>query len=118
MYEIQVPISVVTALSSTTRLAVLRTLVGRRMTAAEVSAELGVARGTAHTHLRKLERAGLTLARRSGRLWVYYEITPVGRQIASPGGARIFVQLAVSAIGLAAAAGLLAAAAPGGGFAT
>jgi DNA-binding transcriptional ArsR family regulator len=71
------------ALSSATRVDVLRALSERPHTPAELSRRLGVAESTAQYHLDRLAAAGLARRRSDGRVWAYHELTDLGRSLAA-----------------------------------
>jgi DNA-binding transcriptional ArsR family regulator len=78
------------ALSSRTRMEILKRLCERRRTLSELSRELNLSKAALHEHLSKLGEAGLVERIDSPpRKWVYYELSPRGREIVSPEGIRI-----------------------------
>lgn len=92
------------ALSSDTRVAVLKALDERRKTASELAKELSFSVQSVSEHLAKLEEAGLAVRAESERKWVYYELTDKGRAVLHPDSARGFwVLLGLSAIAFVAA---------------
>lgn len=66
------------AAGSPRRFDMLTLLQARRQTCAELADALGLPRSTAHSHLRHLVATGVVSRHDSGRLWVYYELTPMG----------------------------------------
>ena len=72
------------ALSSDTRVDILKSLAKRRKTPAELSRELGLAGSTVVEHLKKLENSGLVRKERTHRKWIYYELTSKGRNLVKP----------------------------------
>jgi len=72
------------ALSSDTRVTIMKSLAERRKMPAELSKELGLAGSTIVEHLGKLEGSGLVKKEKTHRKWIYYELTPKGRGIVRP----------------------------------
>lgn len=72
------------ALSSDTRVEILKALYERRRTVSELSRKLGLAAPTVLEHVQKLERANLVVRRETGHKWIYYEITEKGRNVIKP----------------------------------
>ncbi|MDD4254534.1 MAG: winged helix-turn-helix domain-containing protein [Methanofollis sp.] len=82
------------ALASESRLRMLKDLNVRRMTIAELAADLRLAKSTVHHHLRILVEVGFVVAEDEGHAWVYYALTPEGRALLSPrDGVRIRILL-------------------------
>jgi ArsR family transcriptional regulator len=82
------------ALASESRLRMLKDLSVRRMTTAELAADLCLAKSTVHHHLRVLVDAGFVVAEDDSHAWVYYALTPEGRALLSPrDGVRIRILL-------------------------
>lgn len=73
------------------RLKVLRALTQRRLTVTELADAAGLAKSTTHGHLLDLERVGLVKRLEDERLWVYHELTPLGRSIVSSNPWRLVV---------------------------
>ncbi|MFA5861405.1 MAG: winged helix-turn-helix domain-containing protein [Candidatus Thermoplasmatota archaeon] len=96
--EIFVSIRSLQAISSGARMDVLRSLKARRMTAAEVSAGLGIRKSSAHKHLSRLSHAGFVRRHDDERLWVYYSLTPHGRHLVDSERPRLVLLLATSAL--------------------
>lgn len=72
------------ALSSDTRIEILKALSQRRYTISELSRKLGIAVPTVFEHIKKLENAELVVRKETGHKWIYYEITEKGRSIIKP----------------------------------
>ncbi|VVB68073.1 Helix-turn-helix domain protein [Candidatus Norongarragalina meridionalis] len=85
------------ALSSETRVAILKKLMERRMTATELAKDLKITAQAASEHLRKMEKAGMVVPAKHSK-WVYFELTEKGRAVLEPGTTKLFVLLAVSLI--------------------
>ncbi len=94
------------ALASEARVAILKKLAARRMTASELARELGMRAQSASEHLKKIERAGLVARARRAK-WVYYELTEKGRAVVAPGEKKVWMLLGVSVLVLAGAVLLL-----------
>lgn len=82
--KIELGSDVFKALSSDTRMEILRKLDSRRMTVTELSKAVDVSKSTVHEHLSKLSEAGLTSKVDSDNKWVYYELTDKGNEILHP----------------------------------
>lgn len=91
--EVRLSLSALRALMRPQRLRALRHLRLRPMTAAELGKSLKLSKSSAHFHLMALSTAGFVRRTDSGRLWVYYELTPSGEAIASKDHARILLVL-------------------------
>jgi ArsR family transcriptional regulator, arsenate/arsenite/antimonite-responsive transcriptional repressor len=76
--------STIGSLSSDTRIQILRSLLERRKTNAELGRELSLASPTIHHHLTRLEEAGLIESQEDGHKWVYYRLTPFGMALFNP----------------------------------
>ncbi|WP_067050030.1 winged helix-turn-helix domain-containing protein [Methanofollis ethanolicus] len=88
-----------TALASESRLRMLKDLNVRRMTIAELAADLDLAKSTVHHHLRVLVDAGFVAAEDDGHAWVYYALTPEGHALLYPhDGVRIRILLATALV--------------------
>ncbi|MFH1780298.1 MAG: metalloregulator ArsR/SmtB family transcription factor [Candidatus Micrarchaeota archaeon] len=86
------------ALSSDTRVSILKKLNERKMTASELSTDLEISVQAVSTHLATMEKAGLVSRVESHRKWVYYELTEKGLNIVSPGRKAFLVVLSVLAL--------------------
>lgn len=65
------------ALSSPTRIEILRNLHNRQMTLTDLSRMMKFAKSTVHEHLMRLLAAGL-IHRITGRKWIYYRLSRKG----------------------------------------
>lgn len=72
------------ALSSDTRLAILKKLAERRRILAELSKELNLKTPTILEHIRLLEDVGLVERKETGQKWIYYELTDKGFALIKP----------------------------------
>lgn len=86
------------ALSSDTRVSILKKLNERRMTASELAEFLAISVQAVSTHLTTMEEAGLVKRLESHRKWVYYELTEKGLNIVNPGRKAFLVVLSVLAL--------------------
>ena len=86
------------ALSSDTRVNILKSLNIRPMTVSELSRILNLPKSTIHENLEKLIDAGLVKKRKSeGRKRVYYELTEKGRRLLLSHKTRIILLLSSAA---------------------
>ena len=81
---LKLDVSVLRALSSQTRLRILKRLSSRRMTQSELSKYLGMHVSTIKDHLEILENTGLVEMADEGYKWKYYDLTKSGKFIAYP----------------------------------
>ena len=88
------------ALSSDTRIAILKSLAKRRKMLAELSKEFSFSPSTTKEHMESLLAAGLVLKIDDGHKWKYYELSAKGRNVVNPGETRIWVVIGISAIAL------------------
>ncbi len=94
------------ALSSDTRVAILKALDQRQMTVSELSRELDLHKATVFEHLERLQTTRLVERWESDRKWVYYALTWRGRRVLHP--EKINIALLLSTAGASIAAGLVA----------
>jgi DNA-binding transcriptional ArsR family regulator len=80
------------ALSSDTRVMIMKSLGGRRKMPSELSREFSMAPSTIVEHLHVLERSGLIKKIETGHKWKYYELTDKGKNLVRP---KFPVQFAV-----------------------
>jgi len=91
------------ALSSDTRLNILKSLDGKKMNLKDLSSATNLNKATLHEHLTKLTEAGLVKRKeRQGHKWVYYKLTFKGEGLLHPENTRIVVLFTVTFIALAA----------------
>jgi DNA-binding transcriptional ArsR family regulator len=88
------------ALSSDSRVAVLKSLARRRKMLVELSRELGMSPSTLSGHMDSLVTAGLVAKIDDGHKWKYYELTRAGRNVVTPGETRIWVIIGIAAFAL------------------
>ena len=84
------------ALSSTTRILMLRELKRRRMTTTELANLLKIHVTTAKEHLQVLNDAELVVMEDDGHKWKYYALTQDGQEIVSPYTKEIKIMLFLS----------------------
>jgi len=72
------------ALSSDTRINILKSLAKRRKTITELSRELNLAKSTISEHIDKLEESRLVIKKDTGKKWIYYELSSKGEKIIKP----------------------------------
>ncbi len=103
MTKVTLDIDTFKALASDTRLDILRTLDGKKMSLKDISTATKLNKATLHEHLAKLNEAGLVKKReREGHKWVTYKLTWKGEGLLHPENTRIVVMFATTFIALAA----------------
>ena len=100
MDEITVDRQTLKALGAETRIAILKNLLRKRMTQAELANELGIAAPSVNEHLRQLQNANLIVVEESNRKWKYYSLTTKGTAIIEPSTKRVWFLLSISLIAL------------------
>jgi len=89
------------ALASDTRLDILRTLDGKKMSLNDISKATRLNKATLHEHLQKLNEAGLVKRKeREGHKWVYYKLTWKGEGLLHPENTKIVVMFSITFISL------------------
>ncbi|MBS3778392.1 MAG: winged helix-turn-helix transcriptional regulator [Candidatus Thermoplasmatota archaeon] len=85
------------ALASDTRLEIIRTLDGQKMSLTELSKKTSLNKATLHEHLNKLTEAGLVKRiQREGHKWVYYKLSWKGESLLHPENTKIVVVFAAA----------------------
>jgi DNA-binding transcriptional ArsR family regulator len=85
------------ALASDTRLDILRSLDGKKMTVTELSTITNMNKATLHEHLSKLSAVGLVKrVEREGHKWVYYKLSWKGSSLLHPENNRIVVMFSAT----------------------
>ena len=80
------------ALSSDTRLLILKTLDGKRLGLTDLTKETKLSKATLHEHLTKLSAAGLIKKKqRPGHKWVYYKLSWKGSSLLHPENTRVLL---------------------------
>jgi len=94
------------ALASDTRLMILRSLDGKKMTVTELSTVTKMNKATLHEHLSKLLAVGLIKRNeREGHKWVYYKLSWKGSSLLHPENNRIVVMFSATFLVLIAGIG-------------
>jgi DNA-binding transcriptional ArsR family regulator len=93
------------ALSSDTRLQILKALDARRLTVSELGRLLNLNKATVFEHLKMLAAADLVKKEDEGRKWVYYKLTWKGRNVLHPENVQFMLLLGT---GVLSVGGLLA----------
>ena len=89
------------ALASDTRLDILRSLDGKKMSLKDISKSTNLNKATLHEHLLKLTEAGLVKKKeREGHKWVYYKLSWKGESLLHPENTRIVVLFSTTFIAL------------------
>lgn len=86
---------VLKALSSDTRVDILKELSSRRFMQSELASSLSLSVPTIKEHLAALEKAGLVQRHDEGRKWKYYSLTSKGKGVVEPEGTRLWLVLGV-----------------------
>lgn len=107
--QVRATVRTLKALASRSRLRILRCLLDRRRTVSEIARVLNLSKGSVHSHLEKLQRAGFVARDEDpDRTWVYYELTDTGEQVIADGTVRLVVALPASIAVLIVGTGLIA----------
>jgi DNA-binding transcriptional ArsR family regulator len=89
------------ALASDTRLDILRSLDGKKMSLKDISEVTKLNKATLHEHLTKLNEAGLVKRKeREGHKWVYYKLTWKGESLLHPENTKIVVLFSTTFVAL------------------
>jgi len=101
MSKVTLDINAFKALASDTRLDILRTLDGKKMSLKDISNATNLNKATLHEHLSKLNEAGLIKKKeREGHKWVYYKLSWKGESLLHPENTKIVVLFATAFIAL------------------
>ena len=85
------------ALASDTRLDILKSLDGKKLSLKDISDVTNLNKATLHEHLSKLNEAGLVKKKsREGHKWVYYKLSWKGESLLHPENTRIVVLFAAT----------------------
>ncbi len=89
------------ALASDTRLSILKSLDGKKMSLNDIIQTTNLNKATLHEHMTKLNEAGLVKKHeRDGHKWVYYQLTWKGESLLHPENTRIVVLFTTTFIAL------------------
>jgi DNA-binding transcriptional ArsR family regulator len=88
------------ALSSDTRLQILKALDARRLTVSELGRLLDLNKATVFEHLKMLLAADLVKKEDEGRKWVYYRLTWKGKNVLHPENVQFMLLLATSVLSI------------------
>ncbi len=86
------------ALSSDTRLQILKALDARRLTVSELSRLLNLNKATVFEHLKQLSTADLVKKEDEGRKWVYYKLTWKGKNVLHPENVQFMLLLGTAVL--------------------
>lgn len=100
MAEITLTVNEFRALSSNTRVHILKLLKERNHTLSELSAKLQMASPTIKQHLDTLIESEIVEQMDEGRKWKYYSLTRKGKNILEPVQTNVMILIGVSAIAL------------------
>ena len=101
MSKVTLDINAFKALASDTRLDILRTLDGKKMSLKDISNATNLNKATLHEHLSKLNEAGLIKKKeREGHKWVYYRLSWKGESLLHPENTKIVVLFTTTFIAL------------------
>ena len=85
------------ALASDTRLNILRTLDGKKLSLNDIARSTNLHKVTLHEHLSRLAEAGfIKKIEREGHKWVYYKLSWKGESLLHPENTRIVVLFSVT----------------------
>jgi len=95
------------ALSSDTRLHILKALDARRLTVSEMGRLLDLNKATVFEHLKQLMTADLVKKEDEGRKWVYYRLTWKGKNVLHPENVQFMLLLGTSVLSVGGLVGQL-----------
>ncbi len=93
--DVKLDRDVLKALSSDTRVDILKELSSRRYMQSELASSLSLSVPTIKEHLAALEKAGLVERHDEGRKWKYYSLTSKGKGVVEPEGTRLWLVLGI-----------------------
>jgi DNA-binding transcriptional ArsR family regulator len=92
MSKVTLDMNTFKALASDTRLDILKSLDGKKMSLNDICKATNLNKATLHEHLAKLHEAGLVKRNeREGHKWVYYKLSWMGECLLHPENTRIVV---------------------------
>ncbi|ABR55452.1 regulatory protein ArsR [Methanococcus vannielii SB] len=86
------------ALSSRSRISILKTLGGKNHTVTELSKTLNLSKSTVHEHLSILVDGELVIKNEDGRKWVYYGLTDKGKYLVHKDIEKMIVMFPLSVL--------------------
>lgn len=86
------------AISSESRLKILKLLSCHRETLSDIAKKMNMQKSTIKGHLELLEESGLIKQIESKNIWKYYELTNDGRNLVNPSGVKILIALGISTL--------------------
>jgi DNA-binding transcriptional ArsR family regulator len=89
------------ALSSKTRIAILKALDEKRMTITQLSEKLGISKPALLKHMEGLIEAKLVRKEERERKWIYYDLSFKGRNVLHPERIKVTVLLSAAVLSLA-----------------
>ncbi|MFP3946500.1 MAG: ArsR/SmtB family transcription factor [Halobacteriota archaeon] len=95
--KIQLDREIMSALSSESRVAILKRIKDRQKTVTELANELDLSKSTVHKHVNKLSNAGLIERIENDSKWVYYRLTKKGKLVQA-GKAEAILLLSMSSV--------------------
>ena len=103
MSKVTLDMNTFKALASDTRLNILKSLDGKKLSLNDICKETKLNKATLHEHLGKLADVGLIRRNeRDGHKWVYYNLTWKGECLLHPENARIVVLFSITFLALSA----------------
>jgi len=101
MTKITIDMHTFKALASDTRLDILKTLDGKKLSLNDICKATNLNKATLHEHLSKLYEAGLVNKNeREGHKWVYYKLSWKGEGLLHPENTKIVVMFSITFISL------------------
>jgi len=101
MPKVTLDVNAFKALASDTRLDILKSLDGKKMSLKDISKATNLNKATLHEHLSKLHEAGLVKKKeREGHKWVYYKLSWKGESLLHPENTKIVVLFTTTFIAL------------------
>jgi DNA-binding transcriptional ArsR family regulator len=86
------------AISSESRLKILKILSCHRETLSDIAKKMDMQKSTIKGHLELLEDSGLIKQIESKNIWKYYELTNDGKSLVNPYGVKILIALGISTL--------------------
>jgi len=97
MSKVSLDVESFKALASETRLDILKTLDGKKMSLNEITKATNLHKMTLHEHLSKLTEAGFIVRiEREGHKWIYYKLSWKGQSLLHPENTRIVIMFSIT----------------------